>query len=61
MSSARFCSRRHFLHSNGFGLGTLALASLLEKDGLLAARFPSKTEPDDAELIAAIEKALSAK
>jgi glutathione peroxidase len=34
---------------------------LLGKDGLLAARFPSKTEPDDAELIAAIEKALSAK
>ena len=27
MSSARFCSRRHFLHANGFGLGTLALAS----------------------------------
>jgi hypothetical protein len=42
MSSARFCSRRHFLHSNGFGLGTLALASLLEKDGLLAA--PVKPE-----------------
>src|SRR4051812_33142841 len=37
MSSSRLCSRRHFLHANGFGLGTLALASLLEKDGLLAA------------------------
>jgi glutathione peroxidase len=33
---------------------------LIGKDGLLAARFPSKTEPDDADLIAAIEKALAA-
>jgi hypothetical protein len=31
------CSRRHFLQANGFGLGTLALASLLRQDGLLAA------------------------
>ena len=36
------CSRRHFLHANGYGLGTLALASLLEKEGLLAA--PVKPE-----------------
>ncbi len=31
------CSRRHFLHANGFGLGSLALAWLLKQDGLLAA------------------------
>ena len=31
------CSRRHFLHANGFGLGSLALAWLLRQDGLLAA------------------------
>ncbi len=31
------CSRRHFLHANGFGLGGLALATLLQRDGLLAA------------------------
>ena len=31
------CSRRHFLHGGSFGLGTLALASLLRDDGLLAA------------------------
>ncbi len=37
MNAPRLCSRRHFLHANGFGLGTLALASLLRDDGLLAA------------------------
>jgi Protein of unknown function (DUF1501) len=42
MSRSRLCSRRHFLHASGFGLGSLALASLLEKDGLLAA--PVKPE-----------------
>jgi hypothetical protein len=36
------CSRRHFLHANGFGLGSLALASLLKQEGLLAA--PVKPE-----------------
>jgi len=30
-------NRRHFLQANGFGLGTLALATLLRQDGLLAA------------------------
>ncbi|MEP6670093.1 MAG: DUF1501 domain-containing protein [Chthoniobacter sp.] len=30
------CSRRHFLHANGFGLGSLALAWLLKQDNLLA-------------------------
>lgn len=34
---------------------------LIGKDGALAARFPSSTEPDDAALKAAIEKALSAR
>ncbi|MBL9153214.1 MAG: DUF1501 domain-containing protein [Verrucomicrobiales bacterium] len=33
---SRLCSRRHFLHANGFGLGSLALATLLQRDGLLA-------------------------
>ncbi|EDY21805.1 protein of unknown function DUF1501 [Chthoniobacter flavus Ellin428] len=38
------CSRRHFLHANGFGLGSLALAWLLKQDGLLAA--PEKPNVD---------------
>ncbi|MBK8092944.1 MAG: DUF1501 domain-containing protein [Verrucomicrobiaceae bacterium] len=42
MLMSRLSSRRHFLHSNSFGLGSLALASLLQKDGLLAA--PVKPE-----------------
>ena len=33
----RFCSRRHFLQANSFGLGSLALSYLLRQDGLLAA------------------------
>ncbi len=33
----QLCSRRHFLQANSFSLGTLALATLLKKDGLLAA------------------------
>ena len=37
MLSPQLCSRRHFLHANGLGLGTVALASLLQKEGLLAA------------------------
>ncbi len=32
-----FCSRRHFLRANSFGLAGLALAHLLREDGLLAA------------------------
>ena len=42
MNRPHLCSRRHFLHANGFGLGSLALASLLQQDGLLAA--PVKPE-----------------
>jgi hypothetical protein len=37
MKTARLCSRRHFLQANSFGLGTLALATLLRQDGLLGA------------------------
>lgn len=37
MKNARLCSRRHFLQANSFGLGGLALATLLRQDGLLAA------------------------
>lgn len=37
MKPARLCSRRHFLQANSFGLGGLALATLLKQDGLLAA------------------------
>ncbi|HSH94433.1 MAG TPA: DUF1501 domain-containing protein [Roseimicrobium sp.] len=35
--NSTYCSRRHFLQANAFGLGTMALASLLRDDGLLAA------------------------
>lgn len=37
MNHPQLCSRRHFMHAGGFGLGSLALASLLQQDGLLAA------------------------
>ena len=37
MKHAHLCSRRHFLHANSFGLGTIALASLLQRDGLFGA------------------------
>lgn len=42
MNRPQLCSRRHFLHANGFGLGSLALASLLKQDGLFGA--PVKPE-----------------
>jgi hypothetical protein len=40
-------SRRHFLSASGFGLSGLALAGLLERDGVLQAAPPTKppTEP----------------
>ncbi len=47
MNTARLCSRRHFLQANGFGLGTLALATLLRKDGLLAAPVKPNLGPDN--------------
>ncbi|MFM8892884.1 MAG: DUF1501 domain-containing protein, partial [Planctomycetia bacterium] len=37
MGRPSLCSRRHLLHAGGFGLGSLALASLLDGEGLLAA------------------------
>jgi hypothetical protein len=37
MNYSQLCSRRHFLHANAFGIGSLALAWLLREDGLLAA------------------------
>src|SRR5690606_38854945 len=44
MFRAPLCSRRHFLHANGFGLGGLALATLLQRDGLLAAPVKPLTQ-----------------
>ena len=35
--SQQLCSRRHLLHAGGFSLAGLGLATLLERDGLLAA------------------------
>jgi hypothetical protein len=44
--NSHLCSRRHFLHANAFGIGSLALACLLKDNGLLAA--PVKPHaPDD--------------
>jgi len=40
-----FCSRRHFLRANAFGLGSAALAFLLNQEGLLA--NPAKVEHYD--------------
>ncbi len=37
MHHSRLCSRRHFLQANAFGLGSLALATMLRDDGLLGA------------------------
>ena len=37
MHHSRLCSRRHFVKANAFGLGSLALATLLRDDGLLGA------------------------
>jgi hypothetical protein len=36
MERSYLCSRRHFLHANAFGLGSIALAWLLRQDNLLA-------------------------
>lgn len=37
MNHSYLCSRRHFLHAGGFGLGALALGHLLKAEGLIAA------------------------
>ena len=39
------CSRRHFLHASGFGLGSTALAWLLQQQGLLAEPARPELEP----------------
>jgi hypothetical protein len=39
-------SRRHFLQANSYGLGSLALASLLQKNGLLAAPVKPDLGPE---------------
>src|ERR1700748_385437 len=44
MNYSQLCSRRHFLHANAFGIGSLALAWLLREDRLLAA--PEKPHID---------------
>jgi hypothetical protein len=48
MKPPSLCSRRHFLHANGFGLGSLALASLMKDDGLLAAPVKPILSSEDA-------------
>src|SRR5262245_22957077 len=42
----RLTSRRTFFREAGFGFGTIALAALLQKDGLLAADSEPKTVID---------------
>ena len=37
MKLVSYCSRRHFLRANAFGLGSLALTWLLDQERLLAA------------------------
>lgn len=44
-SSAGFCSRRHFLGASAFGLGSTALAWLLQEQGLLAEPARPELEP----------------
>ena len=52
MKRLSLCSRRHFLQANSFGLGTLALASLLREEGLLAAPVKPLTDgPDRYDLL----------
>ncbi len=44
MNRSHLCSRRHFLHANGFGLGSLALACLLREGNLLAGPVKPHTD-----------------
>jgi hypothetical protein len=48
--NSTLCSRRHFLHSGGFGLGGLALASLLRDESLLAAPVKPLLGPESFDL-----------
>ena len=43
MNHSHLCSRRHFLHANGFGLGSLALAWLLQRGRPARRRRRSRT------------------
>ena len=45
------CSRRHFLHANAFGLGSVALAWLLKNDGLLGAPIKPPIEAQHFDLL----------
>ena len=45
-----YCSRRHFLRAGSFGLGSLALASLLRDEGLLAAPIQPPIGPQQFDL-----------
>jgi hypothetical protein len=45
-----YCSRRHFLRAGSFSLGSLALASLLREDGLLAAPIQPPIGPQQFDL-----------
>ena len=45
------CSRRHFLYTGAFGLSTLGLSNLLERDGLLAAPAKPPLEPPHFDLL----------
>lgn len=48
---SRFCSRRHFLRANAFGLGSAALAYLLKQEGLLAAPIKPPLEAQKFDLL----------
>lgn len=45
-----YCSRRHFVKASAFSLGSLALASLLREDGLLAAPVKPPMGPQKFDL-----------
>ena len=50
MKLASYCSRRHFLRANAFGLGSLALTWLLEQERLLAAPVKPHLGPQKFDL-----------
>src|SRR4026209_1562757 len=50
MKQPLFCSRRHFLRANTFGLGSLALTWLLDREGLLAGPVKPHTGPQKFDL-----------
>ncbi|MBX3441139.1 MAG: DUF1501 domain-containing protein [Planctomyces sp.] len=56
MNRPGLCSRRHFLFSSAFGLGTLGALDLLQRDGLLAASGPP-SKPEDPQTFDLLPKA----